>query len=106
MTVDTAYGGGRVMIGVKALQAGLVHDLGGIDDAIAAAKQLAHIGESTDVDLMVLGSGNSFTLPSFGAMFGAKALTDFSADYLYDLGRPQLWAIEPALFESLLLGVE
>ena len=58
--------------------------------------------------LMVLGSGNSFTLPSFGAMFGAKALTDFSdwADYLYDLGRPQLWAIEPALFESSLLGVE
>ena len=107
-TVDTAYGGGRVMIGVKALQAGLVHDLGGIDDAIAAAKQLAHIGESTDVDLMVLGSGNSFTLPSFGAMFGAKALTDFSdwTDYLYDLGRPQLWAIEPALFESSLLGVE
>ena len=51
---------------------------------------------------------NLFTLPSFGAMFGAKALTDFSdwTDYLYDLGRPQLWAIEPALFESSLLGVE
>ena len=107
-TVDTAYGGGRVMIGVKALQAGLVHDLGGIDDAIAAAKQLAHIGESTDVDLMVLGSGNSFTLPAFGAKLGGKILTDFSdwADYLYDLGRPQLWAIEPTLFESSLLGVE
>ena len=96
------------MIGVKALQAGLVHDLGGIDDAIAAAKQLAHIGESTDVDLMVLGSGNSFTLPAFGAKLGGKILTDFSdwADYLYDLGRPQLWAIEPALFESSLQGVE
>ena len=103
-TVDTAYGGGRVMIGIKALSAGLVHGLGGIDDAIKAAKQLADIGESTDVDLLVLGSGHSFMLP----MPGSKALYELSdwTDYIYDLSRPQLWAVEPALFDPALLGME
>jgi protease-4 len=28
------------------------------------------------------------------------------ADFIYDLSRPQLWAIEPALFEPALLGME
>ncbi|WP_405340381.1 signal peptide peptidase SppA [Fibrobacter sp.] len=103
-TVDTAYGGGRVMIGIKALTAGLVHGLGGIDDAIEVAKQLADIGEDTDVDLQVLGSGHSFTLPTPGS----KALYELSdwTDYIYDLSRPQLWAVEPALFEPALLGME
>ena len=103
-TVDTAYGGGRVMIGIKALAAGLVHGLGGIDDAIAVAKQLADVGPYTDVDLKVLGSGHSFMLPTPGT----KALYDFSdwVDYISDLSRPQLWAIEPTLIEPALLGVE
>ena len=102
-TVDTAYGGGRVMIGVKALQAGLVHGLGGIDDAVAVAKQLADIGEYTEVDLMVLGSNHSLTLPAFGAQ--AFSFSDWT-DYIYDLSRPQLWAIEPYLFEPSFLGIE
>ncbi|WP_298771053.1 signal peptide peptidase SppA [uncultured Fibrobacter sp.] len=89
-TVDTAYGGGRVMIGVKALQAGLVHDLGGIDAAISVAKQLADIGATTDVDLMVLESGNSFTLP----MPSSKAMLD----YVVELSQPQLWAVDPILW--------
>ena len=103
-TVDTSYGGGRVMIGIKALSAGLVHGLGGIDDAITVAKQLADISPYTDVDLMVLGSGSSFALPTPGS----KMMTDFSelTDYIYDLSRPQLWAIDPVLFEPALLGVE
>ena len=103
-TVDTAYGGGRVMIGIKALAAGLVHGLGGIDDAIAVAKQLADIGENTDVDLQVLGSGHSLTLPTPGSKM-LYQLSDWS-DYIYDLSRPQLWAVEPALFEPALLGIE
>lgn len=89
-TVDTAYGGGRVMIGVKALQAGLVHDLGGIDAAISVAKQLADIGATTDVDLMVLESGNSFTLP----MPSSKAMLD----YVVEFSQPQLWAVDPILW--------
>lgn len=103
-TVDTAYGGGRVMIGVKALAAGLVHGLGGIDDAIAVAKQLSGIDEDTDVELKVLGSGHSMMLP----VPGSKMFADFSewTDYIYDLSRPQLWAVEPYLFEPSLLGIE
>lgn len=89
-TVDTAYGGGRVMIGVKAHAAGLVHGMGGIDAAIVAAKELAGISPTTDVDLMVIESGNSFTLP----MPSSKALFD----YAIELSQPQLWAIEPALW--------
>ena len=103
-TVDTAYGGGRVMIGIKALSAGLVHGLGGIDDAIETAKKLADIGESTDIDLLVLGSGHSFTLPTPGSKM-LYELSDWT-EYIYDLSRPQLWAIEPALFEPALLGIE
>lgn len=103
-TVDTAYGGGRVMIGVKALAAGLVHGLGGLDDAIAVAKQLADIGENTDIDLQVLGSGHSLTLPTPGSKMLYR-LSDWT-DYIYDLSRPQLWAVEPALFEPALLGIE
>ena len=103
-TVDTSYGGGRVMIGIKALQAGLVHCLGGIDDAIAVAKQMAHIGASTDVDLIVLESGNSFAVP----MAGSKVQADLStlSDYMYEWSRPQLWAVEPTFFEPALLGIE
>ena len=103
-TVDTAYGGGRVMIGVKALSAGLVHGLGGIDDAITEAKKLANIGENTEVDLLMLDSEHSLTLPTSAS----KMLYNFSdwADFIYDLSRPQLWAIEPALFEPALLGME
>ena len=104
VTVDTAYGGGRVMIGIKALAAGLVHDLGGIDDAIAAAKQLAHIGPNTDIDLKVLGSGHSLTLPTSGSKV-LYQLSDWT-EYIYDLSRPQLWAVEPALYEPALLGIE
>ena len=103
-TVDTAYGGGRVMIGIKAQAAGLVHGLGGIDDAIAVAKQLADIGENTDIDLQVLGSGHSLTLPTPGTKM-LYQLSDWT-DYIYDLSRPQLWAVEPALFEPTLLGIE
>jgi protease-4 len=103
-TVDTAYGGSRVMIGVKAYAAGLVHGLGGIDDAVAVAKQLAGLSADTDIELKVLGSGHSMMLP----VPGSKMFADFSewSDYIYDLSRPQLWAVEPYLFEPSLLGIE
>ena len=111
--VDSVYGGGRVMIGIKALQAGLVHALGGIDHAITAAKQLAGIGASTDIELFVLNSGSSFTIP----MPGSRALMNdtqlgFSdwMDYVTELGQTNLWAVDPVFFEPSLFtpfrGVE
>lgn len=91
-TVDTSYGGGRVMVGYKALQAGLIHQVGGIDDAIAAAKRLADIGEKTDVDLIFLDSEKSYVQP----MPSSKALLDFFTE----MEKVQLWAIEPSLWEA------
>ena len=103
-TVDTAYGGGRVMIGVKAKEAGLVHELGGIDLAIAVAKQLADIGDRTDVDLMILDSEKSMTVPMITSrlMSGKGSVSEMSnwVDYLAELGQTKLWAIDPVLFES------
>jgi len=90
-TVDSSYGGGRVMIGLRAFAAGLVHELGGIDDAIAAAKKLANIGENTDVDLMILDSDKSYTLP----MPSSRAFVDFVSE----MSQTQLWAIDPNLWE-------
>ena len=96
------------MIGIKALQAGLVHCLGGIDDAIAVAKQLAEISASTDIDLMILESGKSMTIPMVGAkLFAGKgSVSDLTSwmDYLAELGETKLWAIDPVLFESSVLA--
>lgn len=90
-TVDSSYGGGRVMLGLKAVAAGLVHKLGGIDDAIAAAKDLAGVSKSTDVDLMILDSDKAYTLP----MPSSKAFVNF----ITEMNQTQLWAIEPNLWE-------
>jgi len=87
--IDTEYGGGRVFVGWKAMEAGLVKKLGGLDVAIAEAKQLAGIGASTDVELLQLTADKSFLVP----MPTSKMLTEF----LQDAERTQLWAIEPSL---------
>lgn len=88
--VDSVYGGGRVMVGHKAKTAGLVHQIGGLDDAISAAKRLAEINEKTDVDIVLLDSDKSYALP----MPSSKAFVDFVAD----MSQVQLWAIEPSLW--------
>ena len=103
-TVDTLYGGGRVMIGVKAKEAGLVHELGGIDLAISAAKQLAGISASTDVDLLMLNSDKSMTIPMISSkiLSGKGSMADLTnwMDYLAEMGETKLWAVDPVLFES------
>lgn len=86
-TVDTAYGGGRVMIGYKAYEAGLVHGLGGMDAAIAAARQMADIGASTDIELVQLNTDSDFIVPSPRALL----------DYIVDFEQTRFWAIEPSL---------
>lgn len=89
-TVDSSYGGGRVMIGYKAFKAGLVHQIGGIDDAIEAAKRLANINEKNTVDLIFLDSGKSYEMPS------AKAHAFM--DFVTEMEKTQLWAVEPRLW--------
>lgn len=89
-TVDTAYGGGRVMVGARAQKVGLVHSLGGIDNAIDAAKKLAKISKNTDIDLFAINSDNNLVLPSYSA----KAFFD----YISEFNETSLWAIEPTLW--------
>ncbi|MCF0221210.1 MAG: signal peptide peptidase SppA [Fibrobacter sp.] len=90
-TVDSSYGGGRVMIGYKAFKSGLVHEIGGIDNAIDAAKRLAKINEKNEVDLIFLDSDKTYTLPNPSA----KAFTDFIAE----VEQNRLWAVEPRLWD-------
>ena len=84
-TVDTAYGGGRVMVGYKAREAGLVHEIGGLDDALAAVRKMAGIGESTDIELVQINTGSEFLVPSPQAL----------VDYVVDFEQTRFWAIAP-----------
>ncbi|HEV8121003.1 MAG TPA: signal peptide peptidase SppA [Candidatus Polarisedimenticolia bacterium] len=55
---------GRIWTGEDALKLGLVDELGGLPEAIAAAKKLAHIGEKESIDLVEVPEPKSF-LESF-----------------------------------------
>ncbi|MCF0216622.1 MAG: signal peptide peptidase SppA [Fibrobacteraceae bacterium] len=88
--VDSAYGGGRVMVGYDAQKIGLVHQLGNLDDAIAEAKYRAGINSRTDVRLVQINTDNGFVIPSLSA----KSFVD----YLGEWGKIQLWAVEPSLW--------
>ena len=85
--VDSVYGGGRVMVGWKAKEAGLVQGLGGFDDALDEVRKLADIPKSTDVELVQLNTEDSFVVP----FVDTKALGDF----IRDMERTQFWAVEP-----------
>lgn len=89
--IDSLYGGGRVFMGWKAKEYGLVHGLGGIDVAIAEAKRLAEIGEGTEVEINFINTEKSRILPSTGV----SAWLDF----VDGIGRTQFWAIEPQRLE-------
>jgi protease-4 len=51
---------GRIWTGEDALKLGLVDELGGMPEAIAAAKKLAHIGEKDSVNLIEVPEPKSF----------------------------------------------
>ena len=89
--VDSVYGGGRVMVGWKAKEAGLVQGLGGFDDALDEVRKLADIPKSTDIELVQLNTEDSFIVP----FADTKALSNF----IRDMERTQFWAIEPMLWE-------
>ena len=87
--VDSVYGGGRVMVGKKAKEAGLVHKLGGFDDALNEVRKLAEIPESNEIELLQLNTDESFIVP----LMNVKSLGDF----IQDMERTQFFAIEPML---------
>ena len=89
--VDSVYGGGRVIVGWKAKEAGLVQGLGGFDDALDEVRKLADIPKSTDIELVQLNTEDSFIVP----FADTKALSNF----IRDMERTQFWAIEPMLWE-------
>ena len=93
--VDSVYGGGRVMVGWKAKEAGLVQGLGGFDDALDEVRKLADIPKSTDIELVQLNTEDSFIVP----FADTKALSNF----IRDMERTQFWAIEPMLMN---MGVD
>lgn len=92
--VDSLYGGGRVMSGLDALAAGLVHRLGRLDDAIIVAKELAGIGKSTDVKIRLLDSDRDFLAPSLNS----RTMLKDAVDVLRDLEQVKFWAVEPLLW--------
>jgi len=89
--VDSVYGGGRVIVGWKAKEAGLVHGLGGIDDALEEIRKMAKIPESTEIELVQMNTEDSFVVP----LMNAKTLDEV----LRNLERTQFWAIEPLLLD-------
>ncbi|MDR1758895.1 MAG: S49 family peptidase [Fibrobacter sp.] len=51
VTVDSTLGGGRVFIGKKAKELGLIHDIGGMDKALSEAKRRAGIAVGKPVEV-------------------------------------------------------
>jgi protease-4 len=78
---------GRVWVGSEAVKNGLVDKLGGLDAALALAKQRAHL-PAGDVELVVLPEGRSFfeTLLSRGEEEETRAIPSELAS-LWTLGR-------------------
>jgi protease IV len=66
-----AVGQGRVWTGLQAKQLGLVDELGGLDRAVAIAKQRAKIAADADVELVVYPPKKSF-YDLFKSPFGAS----------------------------------
>ena len=82
---------GRVWTGAQAKERGLVDELGGLDTAVAIAKQRAHIPADEDVDLVVYTPRRSFyealtqlgrssiSLGSWGTVMNAALATPITA---------------------------
>jgi protease-4 len=80
-----AIAGGRVWTGEEALKVGLIDELGGLNDAVVAAAQLAHIG-TWQLMSVVSRSGNSPMLKAMEASVEEKLLQNSLGNY-YDLYR-------------------
>jgi protease-4 len=74
------------------LSNGLVHSLGGFDEAIAAVKRLASIRESKQIELVPLISKNSYI-----NRITFKSLAEFVSSFDGDF----IWALESDLWPLL-----
>lgn len=89
--VDQEYGGGRVFVGKKAMSLGLVHSLGGLDDAISAVKKMAKISVSKQVEIVPLVSKSSYiNRVSFKSL--AEFVSSFDGDFIWAL-ESDLWPL-------------
>jgi protease-4 len=72
-----AVGRGRVFMGRKAFELGLIDGLGGMEEAVAAVKELAEIPEDEEIRLEILPKPMS-TMELIAAKSGAKARSSAS----------------------------
>jgi protease-4 len=97
-------GQGRVWAGERALKLGLVDELGGLDTAISAAKQLAKIPKSEKVSLLHLPPSKTLFEKLLELAGGAKVASASTSPRLWlqqieSLARAPVWAILPAVPE-------
>ena len=104
MKVEDAdrIGQGHIWSGARALKLGLVDELGGLDTAVAAAKELAHIPRAESVELIFLPRPKSLFEMLSELSKGAEGLyPQFSIGEwlakLRALVRVEVWALEPAV---------
>lgn len=88
--IDSLYGGGRVFIGWKAKDAGLIHATGGLDVALNEIRKLADISASTEIELVSINTEKSYVVPQYQI----KMLVEDIAD----LEQTRFWALEPNLW--------
>ncbi|HZP02433.1 MAG TPA: signal peptide peptidase SppA [Terriglobia bacterium] len=95
---------GRVWTGERALKLGLVDEMGGLDAAIAAAKQLAKIPKQEEVSLLFLPPTKSILEKIRDLMDYTGVLSDAASPrtwlrQLEALSRERVWAILPSVPE-------
>jgi protease-4 len=85
---------GRVWTGQQALERGLVDELGGLDTAVAIAKQRANIPDDEDVELVVYPARRSL-YDALTEQFGRSGLGSWSG-LTGAAGRSAMAALAPA----------
>lgn len=95
---------GRVWDGGSARQLGLIDGFGGMDEAIAKAAELAHLGKERNV--RYLERPKSFTEEIMAALAGEEDTSAQPTDALATLAPAPQWQLEAALaeFKSILSG--
>ncbi len=98
--VDSSFGGGRVFSGNEARQNGLIHAVGGMDDALAAVRKIAGIGKRTSVELVSLSDEKWSVLDMdfYGQAFGQTEENKI-AETLSELAEVKVWALDSRFSE-------
>lgn len=88
-----AIGGGRVWAGRQALEKGLIDELGGLEEALKKAKELAHLPERAPLREMPLLKGE---IPPLGE---AQALLDYVKEGILLFSREEAFCLLPFIEE-------